>query len=170
MKRFLPFFLLLAVAGCSASGPMLTTTPGSPAAPTVPTVGVSEYDLASLDFPPLRDVELPAVQRVELPNGLVVFLTEDHSLPTINISARIGTGALWEPADKVGLAGVVGQVMRSGGAGSMSPDDVNETLENVGASVEVGIGDDAGFASMSTLKEHVDTVLPVFVSVLTAPQ
>ena len=124
----------------------------------------------ALEFPAVRDVALPEVERVELPNGLVVFLTEDRSLPLVRASARIGMGSLWEPADHVGLAEITAETMRTGGAGALSPDALNLALENIGASVEVSGGDDATFASMRTLAEHVDEVLPLFASVLMAPR
>lgn len=162
MKRLLFTLLLLSVSGCALIAPQQLSTPEEGSL-------VIQYDVTALEFPPLRDVALPEVEEVELPNGLKLFITEDHSLPRVSISARIGAGALWEPADKVGLAGITGTVMRSGGTTSLSPDELNLALENVGASIETSIGDDSGFAFMSTLTEHIDTVLPLFADVLMNP-
>ena len=163
MSRLLPAaFALLAVAGCATTTPDQITRPSD--APDA-----VQYDASALQFPALRDVALPTVEEVELPNGLKLFITEDRLLPMVSISARIGAGAVWEPADKVGLAGIAGTVLRTGGTASMSPDELNLALENVGATIETSIGDDSGFAFMRTLTEHVDTVLPLFADVLMSP-
>src|SRR5690606_19972001 len=166
MKKLLPLALLLA-AGCATTGTPTqpTTAPDQPAGP-----GVADYDVEALEFPPVRDVALPEIERVELPNGLVVFLTEDRALPVVRASARIGMGSLWEPDDHVGLAAITAETMRTGGAGDLGPDSLNLALENLGAAVEVSASGDATFASMRTLAEHVDEVLPLFASVLMAPR
>ena len=38
-------------------------------------------------------------KRIELSNGMVIFLQEDHELPLIDASARIRGGSVYEPAD-----------------------------------------------------------------------
>lgn len=129
----------------------------------------ADYDVQELTFPELRDFEVPDPRRVELDNGMIVFLLEDHELPQVNATARIGVGSVYEPAEKRGLASVTGQVMRTGGTALMSPDSVNVVLENLGASVETSIGETSGSAYMSTLSDNVDTVLPVFAEILRAP-
>ena len=53
---------------------------------------------------------------------MVVFLLEDHELPIVQVSARIRTGSRLEPADKVGLSGLTGTVMRSGGTATWTGD------------------------------------------------
>ena len=40
---------------------------------------------------------------MELPNGMVIFLQEDHELPLIDGTIRIRGGSREEPADKVGM-------------------------------------------------------------------
>ncbi len=125
------------------------------------------YD--ELTYPPLRDIQVPEVARTELPNGLVLYLIEDHTLPKVRGFALIRTGDLWEPADKVGLASIVGQVMRIGGTAMHSGDQINKMLEDVGASVEIGIGETSGTASLFALKENLPMVLGVLADILQNP-
>ena len=106
-----------------------------------------------LVYPPLNQPQPPIPDQFELDNGMIVYLLEDHELPIIDISVRIRTGSLYEPADKVGLAAITGAVMRTGGTTSKTGDELDEILENLAASVETGIGNDAGSASMSVLKK-----------------
>ncbi|MCY3774115.1 MAG: insulinase family protein [Gemmatimonadetes bacterium] len=104
-----------------------------------------------------------------LDNGIILYLVEDHRLPMINLSARFGVGSVNEPADKIGLAGITGAVMRTGGSTTMSGDEIDETLEGLGAAVETSIGLVSGSAFMSVLKDNVDTVLPILADVLMNP-
>ena len=142
---------------------------------TKDTVNVQERDVLSkkphegLVYPPLNQPQPPVPQRVELDNGMIIYLLEDHELPIVDISARIRTGAIHEPEDKIGLAAITGAVMRTGGTTSKTGDELDEILENLAASVEVGIGGDAGTASMSVLKEDLDTGLAILADVLMNP-
>ena len=122
-----------------------------------------------LVYPPLNQPQPPVPDRFELNNGMVVYLLEDHELPIIDISVRIRTGSIYEPADKVGIATITGAVMRTGGTTSRTGDELDEILENLAASVETGIGDDAGSASMSVLKEDLDTGLSILADILMNP-
>ena len=123
-----------------------------------------------LTYPPLPDFSLPTPTRTVLPNGMVVLVMESRELPLVSVTARIRTGSLLEPADKTGLASLTGSVWRAGGTEALTPDQLDTFLENRAASVETGIGDDSGTASMSVLKEDFREVLQVFADVLRRPR
>lgn len=122
-----------------------------------------------LKYPPLGDIEIPDIERVTLANGMQLLLLEDHELPLISASAVIRTGSAYEPADKIGLANITGNVMRTGGTANKTGDQIDEELEQIAASVSTGISVDAGYASMSVLKEDVDTALSILADVLINP-
>ena len=122
-----------------------------------------------LVYPPLNQPQPPVPDRFQLDNGMIVYLLEDRELPIIDISVRIRTGSLYEPADKVGLAAITGAVMRTGGTTSKTGDELDEILENLAASVETDIGEDSGSASMSVLKEDLDTGLSILADILMNP-
>ncbi|MEK6565347.1 MAG: insulinase family protein, partial [Bacteroidota bacterium] len=113
--------------------------------------------------------QIPDPARFELANGMVVYLLEIHNLPVINGSVMVRAGARWEPADKVGLASLTGQVMRTGGTASKTGDEIDEMLERVGASVETFIGTASGGGSLSVLKEDIDIGLGVLADLLQNP-
>ena len=123
-----------------------------------------------LKFPPLRKVTIPSVERYTLPNGLRVYLLEDHELPLVSGFALVRTGNLFDPKGKIGLATTTGMVMRTGGTKKSSGDELDEKLENIAASVESSIGETTGRVSFSSLKEDTDEVLGIFKDVLTQPE
>jgi predicted Zn-dependent peptidase len=134
-----------------------------------PSAGAQVDDYRQIEFPPLAEFQIPVPEVYDLANGMKVFLLEDHELPLVEITARIRTGAVYEPAGKTGLAGISGSVQRTGGTRSMSGDEIDDFLESRAASVETSIGATVGVASMDCLADDVDAVLPVFVEVLRFP-
>ncbi|MHC4455130.1 MAG: insulinase family protein, partial [Planctomycetota bacterium] len=103
---------------------------------------VSKFKYKPIEFTP------PKPERLVLDNGMVLYLLEDHDLPVFRISARVRTGAIYEPREKAGLANLVGNVMRRGGTKSRASEQINEELEFIAASVETQISREAGIASL----------------------
>jgi zinc protease len=123
----------------------------------------------NLKYPPLRQVQIPEPLRFQLANGITVFLLEDHTLPLVEAAVLVRTGSRYEPADKIGLASLTGQVMRTGGTTTKTGDELDEMLEKVGASVETYIGTTSGGARMSVLKEDVGMGLSALADLLKNP-
>ena len=128
---------------------------------------VSDYH--DIKTPPLHQMQLPQPKRIQLANGMVIFLMEDHELPLIRGGARIRGGGRDVAADKTGLAGILGSSWRTGGTQSKTGDELDDFLEARAARVETGAGDDSSNVSMSVLKGDFDTVFPIFVDVLEHP-
>ncbi len=122
-----------------------------------------------LKYPPLKEIQIPKVEESTLPNGLKIYLLENHELPLIRGLALVRTGNLFDPADKIGLATITGSLIRSGGTAAKTGDQIDEELENIAASVESQIGESYGSISFSTLRERTDEVLATFHDVLTVP-
>ncbi len=122
-----------------------------------------------LKYNPLGVVKVPKPETFTLDNGMKVFLLENHELPLVNGRVVVRTGNLFDPKDKRGLAELTGLLLRSGGTQKMTGDQLDETLENMAASVESNIAESDGSASFSCLKENTDTVFGLFYQVLTDP-
>jgi zinc protease len=124
---------------------------------------------AQIKTPPLKRIQPVKPERFELNNGLVVYLVADRELPMIDARALIRVGSRWEPADKVGLAGITGSVMRTGGTATREGDRLDDELDRLGAVVETGIGEASGGGSVSVLKEDIDQGLAILVDLLRHP-
>ncbi len=111
----------------------------------------------------------PTPERVVLENGMVVYLLEDHELPLVRVTATMKTGAWLDPSDKIGLAGIAGVTMRTGGTQRMGAEALDQELEQVAATVSVGIGTESGSAMLDVLTKDLRRGLRLFADVLMAP-
>jgi len=127
-------------------------------------------DWREIQKPALRAFQPQQPKRIALPNGLVIFLQEDHELPLIRGTARIRGGAREEPAGKVGLVSVYGQVWRTGGTKTRSGDQLDDDLEARGSRVETAGGLDSTTASWDCLKESFDEVFATWADLLRNPE
>src|SRR6266852_5688069 len=60
--------------------------PGADRAPVAKPAAVTGP--RDLKYPPLRPIQTPSLESVTLPNGMRLYLLEDHELPLINGQAR----------------------------------------------------------------------------------
>jgi zinc protease len=120
--------------------------------------------------PPLPAFHPAQPKRVELANGMVIFLQEDHELPLIDATARIRGGSHDEPAHKTGLVDIFGDVWRTGGTKMQTGDELDDFLEVRAAKVETAGGPDSTTISLSCLKADFDDVVKVFADVLQNPE
>lgn len=123
-----------------------------------------------IPIPPLPAFHPQEPKRVELPNGLVIFLQEDHELPLINGVARIRGGSRSEPANKTGMLDMYGEVWRTGGTKTQTGDQLDDYLEIRAAKVETGNSADSTSISWSCLKDDFDDVFRVFADLLRNPE
>lgn len=169
-----PMLLLAAAIAAWAQTPHAQTgAPANqpPAARTAtPRAAAAAPSYKDLKYPPLRPIEIPKVEKSTLPNGMRLYLLEDHELPMVHGVALIRTGNLFDPPDKVGLAQVTGQVLRTGGTSAKTGEEIDRQLEDVAARVESEIGETSGSVNFSGLKENTAEVMTVFHDVLTSPE
>jgi len=121
-------------------------------------------------IPPLHQFKPQEPRRIELPNGMVIFLQEDHELPVIGGTIRIRGGSREEPAGKIGMLAMYAEVWRTGGTTSKTGDELDDFLESHAARVESSDGADSTFLSWSCLKESFDQVFPVVLDLLEHPE
>ena len=119
--------------------------------------------------PPLRKVDIPQPRRVQLDNGMVIFLMEDHELPLIHGSVNIRGGEREVPANKAGLVSIYGASWRTGGTESKTGDELDDFLDSRAAHVETGGDVDSTSVSMSILKGDLDAVYPIWVDLIQHP-
>jgi zinc protease len=84
-------------------------------------------------------VRIPAYERVQLPNGIVVLLMERHEVPLVSFQAIVRGGAVTDPDDKAGLANLLASLLEKG-AGARDALRFAETIAAVGGQIQTGAG------------------------------
>ena len=129
----------------------------------------SRFDPHHLAAPPLRPLRIPEPERTTLPNGIVVFLLEDHTFPIVTGTAYFPSSPALVPDGRVGLAELTGDVMRRGGSAAHPGDALDDRLAAIGASITTWLSGELGYGGFRSLAEHADEVVGLFAEVLARP-
>jgi zinc protease len=93
------------------------------------------------------------VERLELPNGLVVLLSENHATPSVAFKAVVAAGSRYETDERAGLASLVGEMIDEGTT-TRSARQIAETVEAVGGKLGTyGDYQESGVAAMFLSKD-----------------
>ena len=174
-KSITVFFALSALLLSTCSATAQAANPAAPkteakTAPSPKGSGTVAKTWDKVPIPPLHQFKPQEPRRVELGNGMIVFLQENHELPLIEGTVRIRGGSREEPAEKTGLVSIYGDVWRTGGTKSKTGDELDDFLEAHAARVEASESSDSTFLSWSSLKENFDQVFPVVLDLLRNPE
>jgi zinc protease len=142
----------------------------APAKPeTTPKAAATAQPWKKIAIPPLHAFKPVQPRRIELANGLVIFLQEDHELPFINGSILIRGGSRDEPDAKAGLVSIYGETWRTSGTGTVDGDKLDDQLEAKAASIETGGGTASTSLTWSSLKGDFDSVFASTMDLLLHP-
>ncbi|MDO8349267.1 MAG: pitrilysin family protein [Planctomycetota bacterium] len=144
---------------------VLVALPGS-----APAAGIPDRP-EKLTFPPLAyEPPDPTQSRIELRSGPVAYVLEDRELPLVNLTVLIRTGQYVEPADRIGLSGLAGDLMVRGGTASKTAEELEERLDFLAARMGSSIGETFGSVSLNLLAKDLDEGLALLREVLSAPR
>lgn len=153
---------LLAVVAVSACGPA-----AAPSAAPAP----AEAPRTRMEPPaPLapRPVAFPAFHEMQLPNGLQVLVLEHRAQPVASVNLFVRSGAALDPAQRVGLASMTAELLTKGTA-QRSAQQIAETIEGVGGSLNASAGNDWMSVSASALAEHLPLAMDLVSDVALRP-
>ena len=110
---------------------------------------------------------MPDFERVQLDNGLTLYLMEQHEVPLVSVAAFVRAGAALD-GEQMGLASMTGDGLLFG-TEKLSKKAVEDTFEFVGANLEASVASDYSVLSMSSANKDLGELLPVFADLLTKP-
>lgn len=112
----------------------------------------------------------PPAEEWTLPNGLTVLFLRNPELPMVTGTLYVRGGALWEPADKPGVVSTMGGLMRQGGAGSFTADQLDKKLDQLSAAISSDFGGEFGVMGFDCLSSDLKEVFPIFSQVVLEPR
>lgn len=123
--------------------------------------------LLSLQLFAQEAFQLPSYQKFTLKNGLTVYLMEQHEVPLISVSAMVPAGAVRD-TEKAGLASATANALMLG-TQKYSKDELEETLDYIGASLNTYAGKEAASLSATFAAKNSEQVLEIIKEVLVNP-
>lgn len=113
------------------------------------------------------DFKVPAYEKFDLPNGLTIYLMEQHEVPVISLSAIIPSGSIYDGA-KSGLASLTAAGLQYG-TKSFTKSKIEEELDFIGASLNTYANKESAGLSSKFAAKDADKVLPILKEVLVDP-
>ena len=100
-------------------------------------------------------------------DAVVVQPTEGSGL--VYVQATVQAGSAYDPVGQEGVAWLTAQSMRQGGAGDLSPEEVDALLYQLAADIEVIVDKDLVTFRGKALADDADVFVPLFVDMMTRP-
>ena len=119
-------------------------------------------------MPEAMVLAFPPVQRTVLPNGLVLLVCEEHSLPIVTLQLLTDSGSRKDPPGGEGVAHLTARGLLLG-TSRHNVSTINEELDFMGASLDAGADQDYAALSLRMLKKDLDKGLDLFLDALTQP-
>jgi zinc protease len=117
---------------------------------------------------PVRAGSMPPVERIVLPNNLVLLVSEEHSLPFVVFQMLVDAGSRLDPLGKEGLANLTAKGLLLGTA-RQNANAMNEALDFMGASLTSSAGQDYAVVGLQVLKKDLEKGFGFFIDALTGP-
>ncbi|RPI68375.1 MAG: insulinase family protein [Ignavibacteriae bacterium] len=117
---------------------------------------------------PGTDFTFPKYDEFTLPNGLHVYVVENHDVPTITFSLAIKGGDAYDPMGKEGTAAIMGDMMQKG-TKNRTAAQTAEALDGVGASISMQTFGESSAINGSALKKHAALLFTILGEQLTEP-
>jgi zinc protease len=174
------------VAACGGNPPPTTLVAGPPPqethtmitpppAPTTQTAQPQDLKFPNEDFRAkqpeagqIHAFSLPVMKPFSLPNGIKVYLVEQHTLPLVSMDLNFDGGSMVDPPGKEGLAGVC-MSMLSEGTEALDKLQFAEALADVASSVNSYAADDSIGVTLGSLTRHLDPTFALFADTLRKP-
>jgi zinc protease len=125
-------------------------------------------DPREMSFPPLK-FQPPEPVRFVTDNGMVVFFLEDHQLPVISAVAFFHGGSAYDPPGRSGLAEITAQLLRSGGAGERSPEQVDEDLDFMATRISSRASADELQLTLNAMKKDAEPAFEILSDMVIRP-
>lgn len=107
-------------------------------------------------------------KRAILKNGITLLVVEAHSLPIVNVSVAVKTGAIYDPEGKSGVANLTG-ILLDEGTKTRTSKQIAEEIDFIGGRLSTSGGTDYSSASLVVMKKDLNKGMELFSDVLLNP-
>tara|TARA_R110002033_G_scaffold166858_2_gene205731 strand:+ start:20132 stop:22996 length:2865 start_codon:yes stop_codon:yes gene_type:complete len=114
-------------------------------------------------------LNVPTSWTSDLANGMKVYGIEQNEIPTVNFSIRIDGGHLLDDMNKNGVANLMTDIMMEG-TKNKTPEQLEEEIEMLGASINMYTSDEAITIRGNTLVRNFDKTIALVKEILLEPR
>ncbi|HEY8562040.1 MAG TPA: pitrilysin family protein [Pyrinomonadaceae bacterium] len=115
------------------------------------------------------EVKIPAIWEQKLANGMRVYGIENTEVPLVQFEIVVDGGLLLEDINKVGVANLMARMMTQGTA-RKTPAELEEAIQQLGATVNVFAGTEDVRLVVNTLAKNYDATLALVEEILLEPR
>ena len=115
------------------------------------------------------EVKIPAVWDQKLSNGMRVLGIENTEVPLVQFEIVVDGGLLLENINKVGVANLMARMLTQG-TQKKTPQELEEAIQQLGASINVFAGTEDVRISVTTLAKNYDRTLALVEEILLEPR
>ncbi|HEY1849987.1 MAG TPA: pitrilysin family protein [Candidatus Binataceae bacterium] len=108
------------------------------------------------------------IKRMQLSNGAVLLVSEQHQLPMVTATIAFDAGSRRDPTGKEGLAALTAASLMEG-TSTLSAEDFNEKVDFMGSSISIGPSRDFALATFTSLKKYQGDTLHLLAQILQQP-
>jgi len=156
------FGLALATAGCKKTTEGPTTTPTQPTEPAGPgpEAPADQAKAPGREYPdppppgPEKPLQFPTVASFTIPNGLTVYVVENHEVPIVAAQLAVRAGTMDEEHVAEFTAAMLGE-----GTRTRTKAKIDEAIEFVGGSLSGGAGVHVTYVGARVLKQDLKLAL-----------
>ena len=114
-------------------------------------------------------LNIPILWQTKLANNIKVYGIEHNELPLVQFSLTINGGLLFDDLDKVGVANLVSDIMMEG-TKNKTPIELEEAIDELGASINMGTGDEGISISANCLASKFEDTFNLVQEILFEPR
>jgi zinc protease len=118
---------------------------------------------------PDPEVKIPAPWKGSLTNGIKIYGITHNELPLIQYSLTLDGGHLLDKVEKAGVANLVATMMNEG-TKNKTPEELEDAIGLLGASIRVSCGNEDISVDVSTLAKNFDKTLALVEEMLLEPR
>lgn len=160
--------LTLSTALCALMTPLFGQT-AAPAKPAEPAKPATEAKATPPPPSAIRPFAFPKYATQTLPNGLTLYVVEDHRQPAVAMQLVVNAGNIAAPAAKAGLADMTASLLRQGGTKTRTSQDIAQAVDRVGGSLGAGANDDTASVTAVFTKSNADLGLELMADIVLNP-
>ena len=114
--------------------------------------------------------DIPKIEQWKLSNGLDVRYLKDSELPFVNINLYFTRGLYQEKFEDKIILEAMSSLLKTGGAGSFTAEELDIKLEELATSISFNIGSEFGVLSLSTIKTNIEQALGILDLLIRSPR